>query len=158
MAEKTFKPRLREAVKTAHQDALKKSISPAIRAEPYQQLAFQSIEVTSNDLILGDSAVIFCVGNGKFKAFADKDDEIQAIFLPLSPRRLVIGTSSNTESDIDHGLRQQIARCSHNFFIADELSDANAALTREIGRAAIPLSSDQLREIVAEVISDALTC
>jgi len=35
MAEKIFKPKLREAVKTAHQDALKKSISPAIRTEQY---------------------------------------------------------------------------------------------------------------------------
>jgi len=124
----------------------------------YQQLAFQSIDITSNDLILGDSAVIFCVGTGRFKAFADKDDEIQSICLPLSPQRLVIGRSSNAESDIDRRLREQIARCSHNFFIAADLSDANAALTREIGRAALPFSRDQLREIVAEVIGDTLTC
>jgi hypothetical protein len=158
MAETIFKPKLREAVKNAHQDALKKSISPAVRAKQYEHLVFQSVDITSNDLILGDSAVIFDVGNGDFKAFADKDDEIQSIFLPLSPRCLVIGARSNVESDIDREVRQQIARCSHNSFIAAELSDANAALMREIGRAALPLSTDQLREIVDEVLGDALVC
>jgi len=43
-------------------------------------------------------------------------------------------------------------------FIAAELSDTNAALAREIGRAALPLSTEQRGEIAAEVIGDALAC
>jgi len=105
--------------------------------------------VTPNDLILGDSAVIFCVENGKSKAFADKDDEIQSVFLPLSPRRLVIGTSSNREFDIDRGLRQQIARCSHNF-----LSQPNCLILtlRSRGRSVELPSRFRLNSVVKSLL------
>jgi hypothetical protein len=154
--EQVVKPKLRDIVKSAHLNALEKSISPEIRAQQYQQLTFRLVEIVSNDLLLGDSAVLFHVkGPRNFKPFLDKDDIIVAVFLPLSPNRIVVGTDSEYTVQTQ-SLRAEIVRCSHNFFIASEYSAANARLVTEIGTNALPLSDEDLREIVEDVVRENL--
>jgi hypothetical protein len=153
--EQMVRPRLQEAVRNAHRDALRRSTSPEIRVQQYQALRFEVVEFPSNDLVLGDSAVLFQVsGPRPFKPFLDKDDQLNAALLPLSANRLIVGVSSGSESLRFANLRHHIATCSHKFFIASQYSRENEAIATQIGLAALPLTDEDLREIVAEAITE----
>jgi len=144
---------LRRAVKGAHIQALQKTIAPDVRAQWYEQLTFEIAEVSTNDMILGDSAVLFQVdGPKQFKPAAEKGDVIVAAFLPLAPDRVLIGTHQPYYFDSSE-LRRAIARCSLEFFIASADSDENAALAEAIGTDATMLSESDMQRIADEALT-----
>jgi hypothetical protein len=151
-----LRSKLEQAAKQAQQNALKQDIAPEVRAKQYQQLSFQNVKLPSDDLLLGDSAVVFHVsGDRALKPFLDKEDEIVAVLLPIAANRVVIGSNSDYAIDQDK-LRSGSARTAHRFFIAAANSQANSNLTTEIGTDALPLRDDELGEIVKMVIDEQL--
>lgn len=151
-----FETRIRPSIKQAHLDALAKSVAPDVRAEQYRHLRFTLVDVASNDLILGDAAVLFRVDAPPYwRPFLDKRDELLALYLPLSPARVLVG--SLDEPAIEPKIvRQQIARTSKTFFVSSQPSPANVELSKEIGIAAQPLSEEELHSIRRQIISEEL--
>lgn len=144
---------INSSIKSAHNQRLTQSIAPEVRAQQYRDLRFSIVDVESNDLILGDAAVVFHVSGARdWKPFLDKDDDLIALYLPLTSGRLLVGSAGNdaVESSI---IRRQIALTSHTFFISAKESVENVQLSSEIGKAARPLSEDELRSISREVIA-----
>ena len=143
---------LRDAAKSGHVRALKETVAPKPRTDRYKTLEYSVVEVTDESLILGDSPVLFRVqGPRPYKTFLEKDDDLSAVVLPLSPQQVLIG-SNRCLGAPPSGLCQATARCSLEYFIAAERSEANILLGDMIGEDAVLLTRAQLEQIVTDVM------
>ena len=96
--------------------------------------------------------VLFDVNDStRYRAFLDSDDTLNAVFLPLDRERVLIGSRNSFDGDLS-GLRDGIARCSLEYFIAAEKSDTNDRLQIQIGADAHLVTQDELEDILTEVI------
>jgi hypothetical protein len=156
LVEQIIVPQLRLAAKQGHLKALTKSISPEVRSSQYEQLTFRSHHVTTKDMILGDSAVVFQIASREsLRPLVDKGDVVVAAILPISSGRVLIG--SNVVFQLEpQRLRQQIASCSLEFFTAAENSSANAKLATDIAKSALPLSAEDIEEMIGQAIEEHL--
>jgi len=144
--------KLEQAAKTGHIKALKKSITPAIRVQRYGELSYNVASVDEGPLILGDSIVLFHVeGTKPYKALLDKNDNLKAVFLPLEPRKVLVGVSQGFDAKT-FNLSEAIARCSLEYFISAEKSDTNDRLSNFIGADAALLSPEELEDLITETI------
>ncbi|MEY2510940.1 MAG: hypothetical protein QOE26_1703 [Verrucomicrobiota bacterium] len=145
--------RMDSTIKSAHIQRLAQSVAPEVRVEKYRGLRFSIVDVESNDLILGDAAVIFHVsGAPEWKPFLDKNDDLVEVYLPLTADRLLVAGAGKAAVDTSI-IRRQIALTSHTFFISATESAGNIQLSSEIGKGARPLSEDELRRISREAIA-----
>lgn len=148
----TLPKMLRDAAKSGHINVLKKTISPESKIQRYKSLAFSVVEASDSSLILGDSVILFRVqGARPYKAFLDKGDVLSAVLLPLSSSRVLIG-AHEYDAVIPPDLRQAIARCSLEYFIAAEQSEANNLFKNVIGQDADPLTRAELENIITELM------
>jgi hypothetical protein len=145
---------LKEAAKSGHIRTLKRSIAPELRVQRYASLTYTVAKAVETPLILGDSVVVFDVqGLRRYKAFLDRDDTLNAVFLPLDPRRVLVGARDGF-TGVHSGLREAIARCSLEYFIAAENSCANELLTDQIGSDAALLTQAELDDMINELIQE----
>jgi hypothetical protein len=143
---------LKDAAKSGHIGALKKGIAPVAKAERYRDLEYAVVDVSDGDVILGDSILLFHVDPPRiYKTFLDKGDSLKGVYLPLSPRRLLVGTPGETWSR-PSGLREPIARCSLEYFIAHEDTRANRLLAAHVGESAALITTAELGGIIASTI------
>lgn len=149
----TLPNKLKAAAKSGHIQSLRKTISPELRIRRYESLIYSVLGTSDNNLVLGDSAVLFLVdGSSPFKAILDSDDVINAIILPLTPRSALVGAGKGF-SEIPANINRAIARCSLEYFIAAESSGANDTLKDQIGDDAYLLTQEELENIVEELKS-----
>jgi hypothetical protein len=142
-----------EAAKSGHIRALKQAVSPEVRTEWYKDLTYSLVDADDH-LILGDSAVLFHIeGTKPYKAFLEKQDILDAVFLPLSPRRVLVGARESVSAP-PPDLRQVIARCALEYFIADENCEANDPLQERIGEDASLLTEAELEEIISGIMNE----
>lgn len=144
---------LRAAAKSGHIKALKKGVSPEVKIQRYKDLTYEVVDVQEGGLILGDSALLFHVeGSKPYKAFVDKDDGLNAVILPLTSTRLLVGAREGFCVS-GHNWPKAIARCSLEYFIANEKSDTNRLLQGRIAEDAAPLTRVELEEIFADIVT-----
>lgn len=142
-----------EWVKSGHIRALKETAPPELKIQRYKELAYYILTVEDDSLILGDSAVLFKVEGPKpNKVLLEKDDTLRCIFLPLSPHTLLVGACDDTAPVVSQ-LRQALARCSLEYFIAHKPSDENNLLREQIAEEAYPLTKEQMEELIAEIMN-----
>ena len=145
--------RVPEWVKSGHIKALKQTTLPELKIQRYKGLSYFILSVEDDSLILGDSAVLFKVSGPKpYKALLEKDDMLSYLFLPLSPHALLVGSRDGNPPMLSE-LRQVLARCSLEYFIAHENSAENNLLREQIGEDAHPLTRDQMEEIIVEIMN-----
>jgi hypothetical protein len=148
--------RMGPSIKKAHIDALARSVSPETRVDQYRRLHFSIRDIASNDLILGDAAVLFQVKEpDRWKPYLDKGDELIAVYLPITPARVIVGSLEEPAIE-SPAIRQQVARTSHNFFISAQSSPSDIELSKQIGVAALPLSEDEMRSLSQQVLEGQL--
>lgn len=139
---------LKDAAKSGHIKALKGSIAPEARVQRYVPLIYTLAKTVKTPLILGDSVVLFEVdGPRHYKALLDRDDTLNAVFLPLDPERVVIGRREGFNG-VPFDLREAIARCSLEYFIAAESSPANELLRDQIGADAYLVEQSEMEDIL----------
>lgn len=141
--------KVKSAVKHGHNSALKKSISPNVKINRLKELNYQVLELSNPQLILGDAPVIFELNDQKrYKTFLEKKDELVAVYLPLSPSKLLVGLVDSTisGSNTSH-LPEIIARCSWDFFISNEYTERNREYQELIRKDAWLISEEQLKRI-----------
>ena len=146
--------KLPEMAKSGHIKALKQTTPPEIRIQRYEELAYSILLVEDDSLILGDSAVLFHVEGPKpYKVLLDKDDGLRGVLLPLGPHTLLVGSYGGLAPSVSD-LRQALARCSLEYFIAHENSDENNLLREQIGEDAHLLTKEQMEEIIVEIMNE----
>lgn len=144
---------LKRAAKAGHIKALGKSISPPVKAERYLSLKFRTMRSTELEFSLGDSILLFQMeGERKFKPFCDKDDVVQAVYLPLNPGLILVGSDGDRTIDLSP-IPMAIARCSLEYFISNSTSGAKDEQQSHIGESAHLLSQDEIDALIAEVIN-----
>jgi Protein of unknown function (DUF4238) len=147
-------PILKDANKAGHIKALKKSIEPLEKIRWYQNLQFCVLPSPSMNIPLGDSVLVFQVeGERQFKPFTEKDDRIEAIYLPLSSNLVLVGTKMGITPDISR-LPMSIAQCSLEYFISDSQNVINDNLHNHIGEKACFLLEDQLDDVLTKAIDE----
>jgi len=145
---------LKDAAKSGHIRTLKKSIAPELRVQRYTSLTYAVAKAVETPLILGDSVVLFDVqGPRRYKAFLDRSDTLNAVLLPLDPGRILVGARDGF-TGVPSGLREAIARCSLEYFIATENSHANELLRDQIGTDAALLTQAELEDMVNEIMQE----
>ncbi len=143
---------VKEASKSGQIRALKTGVSPVAKVHRYKELAYMVLETADTRLILGDSVLVFHIDSAKpYKTFLEGDDTLHAVYLPLGPSRLLVGSSYGPRP-APAGLREAIARCSLEHFIAAEDSEANRQLQEQIGEDAALISTAELEDIVSDIM------
>ena len=140
--------------KDSHIKALAKSLIPEPRAEDYRSLNWYVCR-SPELLILGDVGCLFEVtGTKQYITLAGKDDELKAVYLPISSDRFVVGTASPTAPRIDFNrINQVFAEHSRDFFICRECSQQGRELQKLLGTKAQILSDDEIKEILIEALN-----
>lgn len=139
---------IESVIKKGHIDALDKSITPEIRIEFFDKFSYYLVEDDNKSLIQGDSAILFRVEDG-YKTFVSKTDDIKAIYLPLSPSKLLIGKNESLNFDISK-LPQLLSEFSLEYFIASEKNDSLKDLQANIGSKARILEDEEIAQMVKE--------
>lgn len=140
-------------IKTGHVNVLKKTISPDIRISIYEKMNYSIKEVPGDNLILGDSAILFKVnGEKRYKTFIDKEDIVLTILLPLSPKRLLIGSVDERGINYDE-LQTKIASNSLEYFIASNKNEKFLSLQKMVGKEAHLLTEGKIEELVKETFT-----
>lgn len=146
--------RLADAAKAGHVRALAQTVAPVQKATAFSQLQFQVHRLPSPTLVLGDSMVVFHIGDQReFKPFFDKRDQLRAALLPISADAILVGAPGAYTPDTDL-LRLEVARCSLEFFLANEESESNAELSFRIGENAHLLSDAEIEQIVGSAFDE----
>lgn len=131
-----FEKILPNALKAGHINALMMDQTVITRLEKYSKLKFKVFNCLENNLILGDSIVLFETENSKysFGSIWEKGIEIKRAYLPISSSKIIVGSLEKDDFDIDFSiLNEEIAKCSSEFFIADKNSQTNLELSNKIG-------------------------
>ena len=107
--------------KDGHIKALAKSLIAAPRAEVYRALNWFVCR-SPEPLILGDVGCLFEVtGPKQYMTITGKDDELKAVYLPISSDRLIAGTALPTAPLIDFNeINRAFAEHSRDYFICRE--------------------------------------
>jgi hypothetical protein len=135
-------------MKSSHVRALKSTVSPAARADRLRTLHYATVECTAGDLILGDSPALFEVtGSRRFKTLLEGKDDLVAVYLPLSPKLVLMG-AANSFPSLPEQLPEEIARSSFEYFISDRVSDDNRRRQTRIGETAALITEEELEEIM----------
>lgn len=139
------------ASKTGHINALRKTLSPPVKKDVYSSLKFHVIHSPDCEIPLGDSMLIFQLeGERKFKPFFEIDDRMEAIYLPLSSDRVLVGRTNDAAIDLSD-LPLAIAKCSLEYFISGKKSAGNDILRDHIGDCAHMLSHEQIAALIEEI-------
>jgi hypothetical protein len=139
--------------KDSHIKALAKNLIPEPRAEDYRSLHWYVCK-SSQPLILGDLGCLFEVTGAKqYITLTGNDDELKAVYLPISSERLIVGTASPIAPHIDFNrINQAFSEHSRDFFICCEHSQQSRDLQKLLGTKAEILSNDEIKEILIEAL------
>lgn len=139
----------------AHIKSLTKDPNAAQRAATYAQFRWLLIRPTA-PVYLGDTVCLFeTSGTRRFKPLDDGDDQVQRIFLPLAPDRILAGTPYKKSPRVDPAvLNKAIVRCSYEFFVSANQLPPTSALPASIGKRAGVLSEAELQKILREIKSE----
>lgn len=143
---------VKAAAHSGHVHALRKMQIPEKKAHQYAQFEFRVVQLTAPALPLGDSAIVARVDSPRrFTTFVDKGDCLRALYLPLEPNLLLCGLPPSAEPEIE-ALPEAIARCSMDYFVAQEKSEVFAALQGRIGELAYLMDDAAVESLLDEIL------
>jgi hypothetical protein len=141
-----------KAMKEGHIKGLTQSLTPEARVEDYNSLRW--FIYNSNELlILGDIGCLIEVeGERRFKFMNVEDDVIKNIFLPISKRQILIGTSLSAITRVYINiLNETIAKCSREFFISSEYCPVKQSLVNLLGSETGIYSKEEVEQIAKNI-------
>jgi hypothetical protein len=131
------------------------SAAPDKRVELFKKLNYQIVEAPEGEcFILGDCAVVSVQSDGTPKLALGNVDEglsLSEVWLPISPRRAVVGRVEGFSSALDvSGVNRLSAMLSHEFFITHgPLSEKDSGLPDLIATIEPLLTPDELAAMAA---------
>jgi len=122
-----------ERVIKAQRDALAQSAAPLPRVTALEELEWTT-QAVEKDLILGDAVVVGISTSLGYHHGARAEKDLQSLFLPVSPRMLVVGrrTPGIHVPSVDE-LNEATASVSSEFFVAGQDDPCFEELRRGIG-------------------------
>lgn len=143
------------AIKQGHIKGLSQNLIPERRIDAYLMLHWFLID-SKFPLILGDIGCMFEFFTGKiFRSIDFGEDEIRNVFLPISDKKLLLGTSRDTIPHIDINIiNEEIAKCSREFLISSKWSNDILSLVPLIGSESAFISNEELEQTANEIIQD----
>jgi hypothetical protein len=141
-----------KAMKEGHIKGLIQSLTPELRVEDFKSLRW--FIYNSNELlILGDIGCLIEVeGDKRFKSMDVGDDVIKNVFLPISDRQLLIGTSLSTITKVNINiLNETIAKCSREFFISSKNCPTKQSLVYLLGSETEIYSKEEVQQIAKNI-------
>jgi hypothetical protein len=151
----TLPGKLVEAAKTGHLQVLDRALAPPTQVEALTQLTYCVKRFEENNLILGDSAVIYIVNSHRrVVPFYDSLDPLLGVILPIASDACLLGTAPGVGSRIQTttSLREAVAECSLEYFIGRVDGLQNAVLTERLDSNSYILSDEDIASILAEWI------
>lgn len=150
-----LKNALPRMIKQGHIEGLSKEITPNPRVEDYQQLKWFML-FCERPTILGDMGCLSeTTGLDRFKFLTFKDDKIRNVFLPISDKKILIGTSLPELPYLNIGLlNEEIAKHSMEFFISSNKSIEISSLISLIGSENEIISRQELEQMAKEIFSE----
>jgi hypothetical protein len=141
--------------KKGHITALSQGLIPDVRAEMYRQLRWFVFNC-NEAIVLGDIGCLFEItGAKRFNSINFQNDIILNIFLPISDRKILVGTSLSGIPNVDLNLiNLEIAKCSRDFFICSKkLSNINT-LVPKLGTDVDIISRNEIEGAVEELFQE----
>lgn len=128
-------PILPGSIAKAHARVLSKSLVPPERVRVLRALEWEVIPADEAQVhfILPDCVVIASSGASDYQPFAMLSiEEVATIVMPLSPKQLLVGSTSLARIDSAH-INADFARCSLEFFISSRRDEGTVTLAELIG-------------------------
>lgn len=145
-----------KATREGHIKGLSGSLTPDKRVEDYNRLHY-FICSFDEPLILGDMGCIFDTiskGKRKFKSLDLEDDKVINLFLPISDSQILIGSMHTGIPQINVKLlKEEIAKCSREFFICSQISHDIVCLVPLIGSDTGIISKEEVKQLAEETTS-----
>lgn len=125
------------------------------RADPYAALTW-FVMPSSQPLCLGDSVCLFEMnGKRRFKPFHDVSDDLVRVYLPLSSRRILVGSRSAIPPVVNvKEVNRAVCRCSSEFVVSSTPFPAGSPLTKGIGDWSGLMDPGQMERIIGEILRD----
>lgn len=141
-------------IKEGHIKSLLQEFISNPRVEDYKQLKW-IVLFSERSIILGDMGCLSeTMGLGNFKIITFKNDKIKNIILPISDKKLLIGTSLNELPDMDIKLlNEEIVKHSREFFISSNKSAEISSLVPLIGNKKEIVAMEDVEQMAREIFS-----
>ena len=142
---------LRKVVKRGQLRGLERSLAPISKVAKYERLSY-SVRRAPRELVLGDSAVLFEVlGDRRFTTFISQSDVLLAAYLPLTPRAVLVGCTSEHHPSLEQ-LPEAIAQCALDYFVAASNSEHVNALQPLLGSLAMIFEAGTIEQLLSEAL------
>lgn len=138
-------------IRRAHLRAVGKEIGDPKRKETYIDLNYTVHEIDDAPLILPDTMVAFC-SIDRAIPFLDKGFPLDHILLPLTSKRILIGSKKKPLVRPAIVMNKILASTSFTRFIADRDDERLRRLTSRIGRNASILTNSDINRILRKII------
>ncbi len=143
---------IREEIKLRHLQSLDNPTAQKEGAEKYANLSYAVLPTADLPMVLGDSIVLFRVaGQPCYKNHLTPNDDLTAIYLPLNSSNVLVGALQKPRI-LPYNLREAIARCSREFFVAAEITDSLKTLQPCIGTDANVISDREVKQRVDNLL------
>lgn len=111
---------------------------------------------TDENMILGDSVSFAELADGRFKPATEPGDQLRAIWLPVSSRRILVGSQMERPIDVDaQRVNAGAAACSYSSFCAAHGPDAHSQTQKLIQTSTFRLDYEAAEVLVKKSIEQA---
>lgn len=142
----SFSESLAGVAKSAHNKSLESSFFNIGRFTVHSQLMYHTIKSEDVSFILPDTCLAVIKADG-CAPLSSKDDDIEAVFCPISSSVGIMGVKSKTFFRDVETLNKILASCSYESFIANCDCPKLRKIANRIGRNAQLLSDAEIRKI-----------
>ncbi len=149
-----LEPAVPGMVTDGHVQALSNTPIPEPRVTKYGKLHWFVVEAEQS-FIIGDVGCVFeTLGDKTYKSITMKNDEIVNIYLPISTKRLLIGTISPSCPNIHPiNLNPITAKHSREYFVFHKKADDALKLSSLIGTEAEIITKEELGQVFIKGIN-----
>lgn len=143
-------------IETSKQAHIKSIISNAPfdrQREHYLDLKFRIRTDFSGSLICPDTMVTFLTSR-KPKPFLDKDDQLEAVWIPLASDVMLVGERSEGIDHTNEAVLRILASTSHATFVAKSDTEQLRRLSSRIGKNAQIITPSEIRALKRNTLAD----
>lgn len=142
------------SAREGHNKALSTSIAPDRRIDLLKALRWKVLSSPGAGFVLPDCVALAEDDGSGLKPLIVADlDKVAVVLMPLSSDRMLVGIRPLAAGPVLSGFNEAAAAASHTFFIAPELNDKLAQLSKRIGQ-----SSDQfVHQTIGSVFDEFLS-
>ncbi len=144
-----------EWAKNSHIKAIMGATDNSSRRDRYRGLSFRLKSGFAGNLICPDTMVAFVTAR-KLTPFLDRDDSLQAVWVPLASDLLLVGEARRVVDRDAQSILRALATTSHEAFIANADVPDTRRLASRIGKNAQILSASEINSIKRDTLAGLL--